>query len=154
MQGQLHEDSITVDHEEALNRIAYDLFNEMYTLCAKSARYGQKSIKIMLCDLPTHRWIPGGSSEEHVKTRLLKLIRSEHLLKSCTPGGLYELSWEKEPDRIPVLRASDLIEAGYPIDEERFGTILKALKRAILEGHVPGRTLQAELLWIKSAFPI
>ena len=153
MKGQLYEEYITADHEVSLDRIAYDLFNEMYLLCQKSSRYGQKSIKITISDLPTYRWIPN-NAEGQIKARVLALIRSEDLLKSFTPGGMYELTWEGPDGRIPILRSSDLLEAGYPVNEEKLGNMLRTLRRAILEGHIPEKTLQAELLWIKGAFPL
>jgi hypothetical protein len=142
---------MNTDHEQSLTNIAYDLFNEMFTICRKAARYGMSSTKIRLSELPTHAWI-APYSLEHVKVRLMRLIQSEQLLKSYS-GDLYELSWEKAQDRVPILCARDLIEAGYPINEEKYGIILRELKRAILEGHIPGQTIQAELLWVKRAFP-
>ncbi len=155
MKGRLHDIYLTTDHEQSLTNIAYDLFNEMYNQCLKAARYGRKSIKVRLTDLPTYRWIETANEREHVEVRLLKFIREEGLLGSVVAASsIYELSWGAAAplDRIPIVRTSDLIDAGYPVNEEKYGIILRELKRAILEGHVPGKTLQAELLWIKGAF--
>ena len=152
MKGQLHQEAINVDHEEILLRIAYDLFNEMYTICRKAARYGLFSHKILLTSLPSYQWIPAGGLER-VQMHLDKLLNSEKLLYSHSNSGLYELAW-KEYGRLPILTSRDLIEAGYKINEAKFGIILKELKMAILDGHIKGETPQAELLWVKSAFPL
>ena len=117
MKGQLHEDYVSIEYEQSLTNMAYDLFDEMYGRCRKAARYGLKSIKIRLSDLPTYAWIDK-RTEEQVLARLMRFIQEEKLLKSYG-GGIYELTWEKPHERVPIVRTSDLIEAGYPINEAR-----------------------------------
>jgi len=149
---ELHNEAIHTDHEQVLTRIAYDLFDEMYSICRKAARYAQFSVKIPLESLPSYPWIPT-NCEDRVKHKLANLLMSEDLFGSYG-GNIYELSWKKQYGRMPVLTTRDLIEAGYRVNEERYGTILRELKRAILDGDVREATLQAELLWVKSAFPL
>jgi hypothetical protein len=147
MQGDLHTEAIHVDYEESLTRIAYDLFDEMYTKCRKAARYGQMSLKIRLSDLPTYHWIPT-NTKEYVKVRLMNLLISSHLFASMA-DDLYELSWKEQLGPTILLTTRDLIAAGYPVNEAQFGKMLKALQCAKVE-----ETLQAQLLWIKLKFPL
>ncbi len=64
--------------------------------------------------------------------------------------GVYQAELSRPPVREPLLRGTDLIEAGYA-PGPRMGAILKAVEDARLEGVVSDR--QEALAWVRREFP-
>ena len=86
----------------------------------------------------------------HINLISLPIQECINLLKSKNMP-MYHMSWILTPEeqKIPIITARELLEAGYKVDD--LGKILKILKTAKARGEVAD-TLQAELIWIKQKF--
>ncbi len=145
LKGQLYDTAVNVNHEDLLSLIASDLFNEIVKDCKFAARYGDKKVLVHIEKYRMYECIPPGC-EKKVEEKLASLLLNEKLVLE---NG--SISWEGEPN-IPRITCRDLIDAGYPVKEELFGNILRALKTAIANGEVPQESATAQIIWVKKRF--
>ena len=131
-------------HEEILKEMAHNLYSEILNICKTAANYGRREIIIDLTELPTFRWITDDKVYQYLDEELGNLLKSKNM-------PMYHMSWilTAEEQKIPIITARELLEAGYKVDD--LGKILKILKTAKARGEVAD-TLQAELIWIKQKF--
>lgn len=146
MKGQLFNLSHSMGHEEVLKEIAMDLYHDMIKQCKKAAKYGNNEIEINVTTLKTYKW----TEDEKIYQHLNSMLSKESLLKKIV-FPVYLLSWllSPEEEKMPRVTTRDLVDAGYR--PEQFGTILKGLKTAMVNGYTVGN-LQSELIWVKNNF--
>lgn len=141
MKAKLFNLSHHTSHQEILQKMASDLYEEILEICKRVASYGQDEVVINVEDLKTFKWV----KDNHVFSHLDTILTKEGLLKKLEFPN-YSLSWSDGGITV-FITARDLIQLGFKPDEQ-MGIILKDLKTAKVNGEV-ANTKQAEIMWIK-----
>jgi hypothetical protein len=143
MKAKLFNLSHHTSHQEILQKMASDFYEEILEICKRTASYGLDEITINLEDLKTFKWV----KDNHVYSHLDTILTREGLLKKLEFPN-YSLSWSDGGITV-FITARDLIQLGIKPDEQ-MGIILKELKTAKVNGEV-ANTKQAEIMWLKES---
>ena len=146
---------ITTDttHENGLEKIAVDCYNDLLTQMQQIASYGLLKYTFKLKFV----YIPKGCEDRVMHYFIKKLESAGFKPEDYQIAGneTIEICW-KPPShdiRIPRVTARDLIQAGYdPADQALFGRILKGLREALGNGQVSSESVTAQLYWIKENY--
>lgn len=146
---------ITTDttHENGLEKIATDCFNDLVNRMQQMASYG-----LLKHNFPLNFvYIPKGCDDRvmYYFKKKLELAGFKPEDYQITGQEQIEICW-KPPShdvRIPRVTARDLIQAGYdPANQALFGRILKGLREALMNGQVSSESVNAQIFWVKTQF--
>jgi hypothetical protein len=153
----LQELSNDVPHEEVLRKIAIDSYGKLMKHLKNIAVYGYKETRMnIIATLRPMKNIPNTSGVlRYIREMLVQVgnfqEKDDFLLEEN--GDLW-ISW-KEPKRIPVLTARDLVQAGYdPGKQERFRVMLEAVRTALIRGELENDLVSTQVAWIRKRFPL